>query len=235
MGYIYVVRHGQADSLGKNYDQLTELGHEQARLLGEYFLQFRIEFDFIASGTLNRQIQTLKGAIDPSVNKGHCMAKPETFSDLNEFDPQLWIHIANEIRKEDPEFAKQLERYKVLQSAGRESSREIFMKLIQRILGEWVEGIHTEPYSFEDYHDKVLNILNHIPKDASSVLLVTSSTPVAVIAGHSIGLAKRDYLPLMRWISNTSLSVYQWEGGKISPITINSFPHIENPDQMSLL
>jgi broad specificity phosphatase PhoE len=31
MGQIYLVRHGQASFGSANYDQLSELGHEQAR------------------------------------------------------------------------------------------------------------------------------------------------------------------------------------------------------------
>ncbi|NCN10396.1 MAG: histidine phosphatase family protein [Leptospira sp.] len=235
MARIYLVRHGQANSLGAEYDQLTELGHSQAKLLGEYFVRMRIEFDFVASGTLRRQKQTLEGMLAPLGREGFCFPPAEEFEELNEFDPGLWLHIANKIRKEDAEFAKTLERYKALQSAGRPSSREIFYKLIQRVLREWVEGIHDEPYSFDQYKNKVASTLTKIPQDAGSILLATSSTPVAVLSGLSLGLAKTDFLPLMRYISNTSLNIFDWKDGQIAPISINSYPHIQDPDFMSLL
>lgn len=235
MARIYLVRHGQANSLGAEYDQLTDLGHKQAFLLGEYFVRMRMEFDFVASGTLKRQKQTLDGMLNPLRSEGTCFPAPLELDELNEFDPGLWLHIAQKIRKEDAEFAKTLERYKALQSAGRPSSREIFYKLIQRVLKEWVEGIHDEPYSFDQYKQKVVNVLNRIPMDAGSILLSTSSTPVAVLSGLSLRLAKADFLPLMRFISNTSLNIFEWKDGQIAPISLNSYPHIQDPDLMSLL
>ena len=36
MAQIYLVRHGQASFGSSNYDQLSELGFEQARLLGRH-------------------------------------------------------------------------------------------------------------------------------------------------------------------------------------------------------
>lgn len=235
MKKIYLVRHGQANSLGSNYDMLTDLGHKQAELLGEYFVRMKVEFDFIGSGSLHRQIQTLEGIINPLIKEGVQFPAPQILEGFNEFDSGLWLHIANSIRKEDPEFAKTLERYKILQAGGRASSRDIFYKLIQRVLLEWVEGKHSEPYSFEEYKSRVTDSLQKIPLNARSILLTTSSTPVAILSGLSLGLSKKEFLPLMKFISNTSLNIFQWDEGKISPVTLNSYPHIQDPNQLTLL
>jgi broad specificity phosphatase PhoE len=167
MKKIYLVRHGQANSLGANYDMLTELGHKQATLLGEYFVRMKVEFDFIGSGSLNRQIQTLEGIINPLIKDGYQIPSSQIIEELNEFDSGLWLNIANAIRKEDNEFAKTLDRYKILQAGGRPSSRDIFYKLIQRVLLEWVEGKHSEPYSFVDYKSRVTKTLQKIPTRCS--------------------------------------------------------------------
>jgi broad specificity phosphatase PhoE len=235
MKKIYLVRHGQANSLGANYDMLTELGHKQATLLGEYFVRMKVEFDFIGSGSLNRQIQTLEGIINPLIKDGYQIPSSQIIEELNEFDSGLWLNIANAIRKEDNEFAKTLDRYKILQAGGRPSSRDIFYKLIQRVLLEWVEGKHSEPYSFVDYKSRVTKTLQKIPIDARSILLTTSSTPVAILSGLSLGLSQKEFLPLMKFISNTSLNIFHWENGSIAPITLNSYPHIQDSNQLTLL
>ena len=49
MGYIYLIRHAQAGSRD-NYDVLSELGREQARLLGEHLSQHGIELDAVYAG-----------------------------------------------------------------------------------------------------------------------------------------------------------------------------------------
>ena len=44
MQKITFVRHGQASYGSDNYDKLSELGHKQTRLLGEYFKKINYQF-----------------------------------------------------------------------------------------------------------------------------------------------------------------------------------------------
>lgn len=235
MALIYLVRHGQADSLGINYDQLTDLGHLQSKRLGEYFLQMRIEFDYTASGTLKRQRETLEGIRNPLQENGFCLPEHSIHDELNEFDGEMWKHIAAVIAKSDPSYKKLLHQYIELQKNADPQCRVVFLDVIQRILREWVDGGHRDIFSFDDYHDKVISILNHIPEDANSVLLASSATPVAILAGYSLGLEKINYLPLMRSVSNTSYNIFDWKDGVLTPVTINSYPHIRDPDEFSAL
>jgi broad specificity phosphatase PhoE len=51
---ITLIRHGQAGSR-LAYDDLSEIGHEQARALGQWFGAYGVRFDAIVTGGLNRQ------------------------------------------------------------------------------------------------------------------------------------------------------------------------------------
>lgn len=54
MTTIYLVRHGQA-SFGKtNYDELSENGEAQAKILGQYFKKTITEQPLIISGAMQR-------------------------------------------------------------------------------------------------------------------------------------------------------------------------------------
>ncbi len=66
MGQIYLVRHGQASFGSANYDQLSALGGEQARLLGEWFANCGQRFDRLVTGDLQRHRQTA-GSLHGSV------------------------------------------------------------------------------------------------------------------------------------------------------------------------
>ena len=57
MPYLYLVRHGQPDFTG-NYDSITALGAQQSTWLGEHFALRGLTFARVASGTLQRQVQT---------------------------------------------------------------------------------------------------------------------------------------------------------------------------------
>ena len=61
MSELFLVRHAQA-SFGKaDYDQLSELGVNQSRWLGEYFRRQGIEFTKLIVGNMRRHNQTLDG------------------------------------------------------------------------------------------------------------------------------------------------------------------------------
>ena len=61
MGEIILVRHGQANSAAtteEDYDRLSPLGWDQARLLGDWLRAHDYAFDHILSGTLRRHRET---------------------------------------------------------------------------------------------------------------------------------------------------------------------------------
>ena len=63
MSEIYFIRHGQASFGSENYDNLSELGHQQSKILGNYLKETGVEFDRVVTGTLNRQQQTCENII----------------------------------------------------------------------------------------------------------------------------------------------------------------------------
>lgn len=58
MKTILLARHGQASFGSENYDNLSELGIQQAQLLGDYFKKHNKTVDQIFTGTLVRQKDT---------------------------------------------------------------------------------------------------------------------------------------------------------------------------------
>ena len=77
MALIYLVRHSQASFGTDDYDRLSELGHQQAQWLGEYFKERGLNFARVLHGSLKRQRQTAEGilavtgqAIKPVVHGG---------------------------------------------------------------------------------------------------------------------------------------------------------------------
>ena len=58
MGEIYLVRHGQASFGAADYDQLSDLGFEQARRLGLWLAETGQRFNLAVTGALRRHHQT---------------------------------------------------------------------------------------------------------------------------------------------------------------------------------
>jgi len=58
MGRLFLVRHGQASFLSRNYDQLSSLGETQARHLGSYWAKRGMIFDRVGTGPSQRHRQS---------------------------------------------------------------------------------------------------------------------------------------------------------------------------------
>ena len=60
MSELILIRHAQASFGHENYDNLSELGHDQATLLGSLFDSLNISPDRVVIGTQKRHLQTLE-------------------------------------------------------------------------------------------------------------------------------------------------------------------------------
>lgn len=83
MAKLFIVRHGQAAFGQSNYDCLSELGHQQARWLGDYFAERGITFSHVVAGTLARQQDTARSIL---AGMGDDSAAIKTHAGLNEYD-----------------------------------------------------------------------------------------------------------------------------------------------------
>lgn len=237
MSLLYLVRHGQADRLGKNYDRLTELGHNQAFLLGQYFINQRIEFDSVITGTLLRQKETGEGIMRAFASERFCIPDPVENSAWDEFDSKLWLGLAAKIRNANPKFSELYELYRKSWEEGSEKTRTYFQELIQIVLKDWVNGIWdpTEPYTFSEFIEKVSLGLKSIPSDCKSILVVSSSTPIAITMGQTCQMDPKKYPIFMKSIVNTSLSIFKKNGEFWEPVSWNTTPHLSNPELVTIV
>lgn len=60
MARIVLARHGQASAHAEDYDVLSDLGRQQARLLGSAFSGLKLREPVVVTGTLKRQIDTAR-------------------------------------------------------------------------------------------------------------------------------------------------------------------------------
>jgi phosphohistidine phosphatase SixA len=61
MGELVLIRHGQANSAANDedgYDRLSDLGHQQARWLGDWLRAHEAPFDRVLMGSLRRHRET---------------------------------------------------------------------------------------------------------------------------------------------------------------------------------
>ena len=135
MGALYLVRPGQASFGAEDYDQLSDVGLEQARVLGEA-LRARIpQVDAVFTGTMKRHAQTAEGCLS---SMGISLS-PQRLPGFDEFDH-------NEvIARFDPRFANHARLVEAL--AGTPEPRRAFQEMFTQAVARWTGGGHDTDYT----------------------------------------------------------------------------------------
>ncbi len=244
MTELILVRHGQADSTGDNYDQLTAMGHEQARRAGVWLAANGFAFARLLHGGLNRQRQTLEVIAAEFAQGGAVLPAMEIHDSFAEFDLRVWGIVAASMRHGHPEFAALLKEWNRARHENVPNKGEIFKQLTGHILQAWVaagEGF-TEAESFTVFQRRVLRALethNEPPVamefhggtpapdfHSGKILAVTSGGPISLLTGHILGLDLAHTLGLMRRICNTSIHHFALNREKWELVSFNAVPHL---------
>lgn len=239
MPELLLVRHGQADSAGENYDQLTPTGQQQATLIGRWLKEKGYQFDRYFHGGLVRQRQTLE-AIRAEMSSEAGLSAMEIHDGLAEFDLKVWAVVASHLRHGHAEFAALLKQWNKARHENATNKGDIFKQLTGIILQYWVaQGENfTEAESFPAFRRRVLSVMEIHSKQTPSIamenhsyLAVTSGGPISVLTGEVLGLDLPHTLGLMRRIYNTSLHHYTLRGDRWDLVAFNAMPHLALSDR----
>lgn len=121
MPSLYLVRHAQASFGSDDYDRLSELGHRQARWLGEYFAEASIGFSSIWCGSLRRQRETVDAIAQALRNSGCVVPAARQRAALDEYDSLQIMHAHANAHALAPH--RRGDRDAALESGGSASSR----------------------------------------------------------------------------------------------------------------
>lgn len=175
---LWLVRHGQA-SFGKaDYDKLSDLGHEQARLLGEWLGQGVWRPTRLVCGSMRRHRETIAEV----AVAGGLEADVEIDARLNEID-----HVAI-IQAYKPAYRNML----VLKADMARTLRPqaAFVEMFEAAIQRWSGGEHDADYAetFSQFSERVSAVLTDLAGEpAEQTLVVSSLGVIATIAAGLIG------------------------------------------------
>src|SRR5437868_4667631 len=136
MSTLTLVRHAQASLFADNYDELSPLGQQQARLLGEYWTRRRTDFDEVYCGPRVRQRHTADIAGSVVTDAGRPWPEPVVLADFDEYDlVSLIRNLAPELSRQDAAFAELLAAYRRDEN-GPDRSRS-FWKVFEALTLHW--------------------------------------------------------------------------------------------------
>lgn len=214
MGNLYLVRHGQASFGAADYDNLSELGHQQSVKLGEYFREAGMSFDAVIIGTLKRHVQTWQ-AIARGMQRDDVAAL--AWPGLNEYDPVAIIAAIHPEPLQVPTTPDEVKGH---------------FRLLRDGLAAWMQG-KTEPAGMPKYADflaGVTSALDHVRDNhfGKNVLIVSSGGPISTAVGHVLSTSAETTIELNLRIRNSALSEFAFTPKRHALVSYNTVPHLDS-------
>lgn len=239
MTTILLARHGQASFGQENYDQLSELGCMQARLLGQHYASAERRIDAVFSGSLVRQRDSARHFWDtyqPSISK--YSVKP--IFDIEVPDSYV-LPMFDEFNHEDvfiqssPNFASQATIAAELNKANKPLTRlgELFHIAMQR----WHDGDHDDDYieSWSQFSSRTQQALkqlcsqvaqhSHLDED-STVLVFTSGGVIAALTAHLLEQGSQTAYQLTKSSVNTGVTAIGIQQQTLQLLSYNEYSHL---------
>jgi len=216
MSELFLIRHAQASFGSENYDKLSELGHHQSSLLGEYFKQRNISFDHAVTGNMLRHRETAQGIVGD-------VDTVEIDSGWNEFDFQsiMSAYFAIHPEKKPPEGAPKSEFYKALKVA--------MLAWSQDALGPLQEDWKSFEARVENAATRVFN------SQYKKVMVVSSGGAISVLLMQLLGLPLAKAIDFNLQIKNSSVHHFYFNKSSVQLSSFNNVPHLDHPERQHLI
>jgi broad specificity phosphatase PhoE len=237
MSRIYLVRHGQAGTR-EAYDSLSELGRQQARLLGRHFAAEKIQFAAAYSGGLVRQQET--AAAVQAVYRAAGLCFPEMVQDpgWNEFDlAHVYRSLAPQLCAEDPEFDRQ---YQDLMAQARAAAEQPAASVHRRwlpcdiqVVQAWMRGRHAyDGESWQAFRERVIGCQSKLDSMGreENIVVFTSATPIGIWAALGMEVHDERAMRLAGVLHNTSCTVMRLHARELRLHSFNGVPHLSDPE-----
>lgn len=224
MGQIYLVRHGQASFGSTNYDQLSELGQEQARLLGEWFANSHQTFHKVVTGDMKRHRQTADTCLSMLPKANRIEMDWLTDADFNEFDHHE-VMVRHRPEFEDPE---EVRRFLASHPKARYMFQEIFLAGMSR----WMSGEYDADYreSWPVFRARCVAALQRLVEGADksqNIVVFTSGGTISTICQHLLGLSDKAAAELNWTLVNCAITKLLYNPGRITLSYLNNYAHLE--------
>jgi broad specificity phosphatase PhoE len=227
MANVYLIRHGQASWGKSNYDQLSELGAQQGRILGQHW-QYYGKTDVCYAGGMLRHNQTAdafwQGAGQTMPVNNH--------EGLNEFD-----HL-DVLKCYNPDWHNQYAFTAFLKQ--QEHPNQAFITEFSQALRRWANG-DADDYkeSFLNFKKRCVKAIDDIKaqvemveqltpeKQSKNILVFTSGGVISAICAHYWQLPDHQLMQLNQQLVNTSVTKLMFNKDKTSVDMINNYSHLE--------
>jgi len=224
---ILAVRHAQAAFASADYDQLSELGHRQAELLGEWLAATHAPFTAVACGGMRRHRETLDAIERATARRGIATVEARCIAGLDEFDHRDVLATFARRHADDP----------VVRDAEGGASRDMraIYRFLRAALLRWSEGglddAVREPWSafkrrVRDAGRELVALAGEHPR----LLVVTSGGVLAQLAAAALEVPDARAIELNLSVRNSAISEFRAVDRRLWLSSWNTVPHLAQPE-----
>ncbi len=222
MSALYLVRHAQASCAAEDYDRLSDLGVEQARVLGAALRRRLPALDAVFTGTLRRHRETAETCLAAMGEPGPpARARPG----LDEVDHhELLLRL-------DPRYADRSALAADVLARGGDPGRAL-QAIFAGALERWLGGAHDGDYAvswraFRRRVDAALDEILRALEPSATAVAFTSGGPITAICVSLLGVPDREAPRIARTLVNAGVTkvLHGAAGTRLS--TLNDHAHFE--------
>jgi broad specificity phosphatase PhoE len=227
MSTIYLIRHGQGSFGRDNYDQLSETGRKQVRMLGAHLAEAEERIDGIYSGSLNRQLETAELI-------AHELRSPPIRIEraFDEYDSDAILRC----------FAASLTPQQLADAGWPDlrMDRRRFQFFLERAARAWVDAeIEAEDMApWSGFHGRIIAAIQNIMQTegrSKTLVVSTSGGVIGTIVAHVLGLANHIGIELNWAVHNASITRLIYNADKVSLSMFNALPHLDREGRRELI
>lgn len=224
MAAIYLIRHGQASFAAADYDELSQLGHEQGRVLGGALAQRRVRPDIVLTGGMRRHHQTATACL------AGLSLEPrwEEDNDWDEYDHNEVLAGFDARFRSQGALASELLKH--------ENPKRAFQGIFERAMARWIDDAYHAEYreSWPAFCGRVEGGLGRLHERlgrSQTALVFTSGGVISVVCRKLLGLSDTRALLISQSIANASVTKLVCGDRGITLSTLNEHAHFEGEDK----
>jgi broad specificity phosphatase PhoE len=228
MRHIYLIRHGQASFDADDYDQLSPLGEEQSRLLGDWFRQSGQTLNKVVMGSNRRHRQTAQQCLMQFRKSPDDFPETDWIVDsgFDEFDHQ------DVLLRNHPEFSN----FSALKQSFNDQPhpQRAFQQMFAAAVNRWVSGEYDDyKESWVQFQTRCRLAFQRLLKvedaedEPENYWIFTSGGTISALLQDVLGINDQRIFDLNASLLNSGVSKLRVGSTRVSLNYLNSTAHLE--------
>lgn len=229
MGHLTLVRHGQASLRGDHYDSLSDLGRDQARLLGAHWARLGVRFDRAWVGPRQRHRQTAVEVARAYADAGVPFPDPVAVGSLDEHDGIAVLKRAAGLDEPGDRL--------MTGDPARDAALRQALERYPHVMAAWSAGAYAED-GIEPWHRfraRAGEALEHLRAEGGRGVAFTSGGVVAAVVGAVLELGHEHVIALSASVYNSALTDLHHRPEGTHLTVFNATPHLSDPRHLTRL